>query len=281
MEMDATQYDEDYSYTREKLNNNTLSIQYSKPSKTYGQIEVIHPVTSKFINNIHDYVYNNKINDKHVENIYNDILQDEDKIIIGCFSVIQCDREDNKLYLIDGHHRRQALLKILQNNKDNIYIDSISIEIKLYHVEKLNSDKTFNLYKKINNVKPYMIKTNEDVIREITEKLVNYTNFNKCLKICPDNKTKCNFPYFNRNEFVSLLSYKLSDRTDINSEEIVNNIISFNDYCRTLPICELFQITSVKYEKHKTMYDKRYAKVKTLNCFLKTPYGEQNWHFNI
>lgn len=275
------QYDEDYKYTRDKLNNNTLNIQYSKPSKTYGLIEVIQPVTSKFIENIHDFVFNNKIDDKHVDNIYNEILQDEDKIIIGCFSVIQCDEEDNKLYLIDGHHRRQALLKILNNNQDSIYIDSISIEIKLYHVEKLNSDKTFNLYKKINNVKPYMIKTNEDVIREIIDKLVNYTNFNKCLKICADNKIKCNFPYVNRNEFISLLSHILKDRIDINSNEIINNIINFNDYCKTLNVCELFQIDYTKYDKYKISYDKKYDKVKKLNCFLKTPYGEKNWHFNI
>ena len=114
----------EYTYNREKFNYHIHGVNYIKPSQKYGNIETIHPITSLFIKNIHDYHFNNEIIESHVNNIYTKILNDDDRIIIGSFTVIQCYDDNNNLYLIDGHHRKEALIRIMNDNKDNIYIDS-------------------------------------------------------------------------------------------------------------------------------------------------------------
>lgn len=274
---------ENYTYTRDKLNYHIQSIQYSKPSVNYGLIELIHPVTSLFIKNIADYEFNNEINLDHVNKIYKGIMEDEDKMIIGHFSVVQCE-DDNKLYLIDGHHRKQALLKIMNENSDNVYLDSIYIEVKIYHVKTLKCDATYKLYERINNVKPYMIKTLDDTIRYIMDKLEGYTHFYKGFKTYSNNNAKGSFPYYNKNKFINQLKKKLELKTDINADIIVEHIINFNKHCNTLSITELFKITQVKYNNNKTLYDKKYERMLNIGTdigfFLRSPYGEL-WHIYI
>ena len=272
---------ENYNYTREKFNWHIQTIKYAKPSKTYGLIEVIHPVTSLFIKNIADYEFNNEINLAHVNNLYDEIMNDEDKMIIGNFSVVQCNDTD-KLYLIDGHHRKQALLKIMNEKSDVVYLDSIYIEVKIYHVDTLKSEATYELYRRINNVKPYMIRTLDDIIRYIMNKLEGYTNFYKGLKAYKTNDTKSlgTFPYYNKNTFINQLRNKLKDKTDINADNIVENIITFNNHCDTLTITELFKLSSTQFENNFNKYNKKYEKSNKLKFFLRTPYGEM-WHIHI
>jgi hypothetical protein len=263
------------NYTRKKFNNHIQLINYTRPSNKYKLIEVITPVTSLFLKNINDFVYNNTLNEEHINCIYNNLLKDEDKNIIGNFTVVQCDEEDNKLYLLDGHHRKEALKKIMYNNQDIVYIDNILIEIKLYHVNKINSDLTFELYEKINNVKPYQIKLKEDYVREIMSKLEEYEPFNKCLKMYQDNTRIGNFPNYNKNIFINKLNISLLSMSNIDTNKIVCKLIEFNESCCKLDIYKLFNVNKQNLNINKDITIK-YNKVKKCNFYLRTPFGE-NW----
>lgn len=271
----------EYNYNRDKFNYHIQDIKISQPNKIYKLIETIHPVTSLFIKNIHDYEFNNEINTNHVNSIYNELTNSDDPFMIGYFTIIQCDDENNKLYLLDGHHRKQALLRIMEYNKDSIYIDKIYIEIKLYHVSKKDCKQVEELYNKINNVKPYMIKTNEDIIRNIISRLSKITSFKNGLHSYKNNDTDGNFPYYNINKFTNILRTKLKDREDsdnVNEDVIVDKILEFNEICENLNIYELFNIDISTYNNKKFMYDKKLSKLRNVGFYLRTAPYNNKWY---
>jgi hypothetical protein len=268
-----------YSYNRDKFNYHIHGINYTKPSKKYGNIETIHPVTSLFIKNIHDYHFNNYVIEEHVNDIYTKILNDDDKIIIGNFTVIQCYDDNNNLYLIDGHHRKEALIRIMNENQDSVYIDSIYIEVKLYHVSTKDSKEVNELYEKINNVKPYMLKNKDDIVRDIMSRLNCNTAFNKGLREYQTNTVAGCFPYYNKNKFINILRQKLEKMDCIDVEKIVNDITTFNNHCASLSKCKLFSISEDTYIKKKKEYDTKFSKMLNIGpdgFYLRSKYGE-NW----
>jgi len=265
------------NYKREIFNNHIMKILYTKPSKKYKMIETIHPITSKFIMNIKDYLFNNTINYEHVNEIYKQILNDDDKEIIGNFTVIQCD-DNNNIYLLDGHHRKTALLKIINENNDRFYFDNnnITIEIKLYHVPNLESHLVEELYNKINNVKPFTIKTKDDKVRIIMSKLNEVEAFKKGLHSYKNNNVIGCAPYYNINKFINQLrelinnnEYDYLDNLDI----IVNRIIDFNTKCSKLKLNKLFGLPKDS-KANTTNYKKKLLKMKTINFYLCSTYGK-------
>jgi hypothetical protein len=264
-----------YFYNRELFNIFYHEILFKYPyNEKYGSVEVIKPITSIFIRKISDYYFNNTINQDHVESIYNNIIENNKTIIYNPFKVIQCTDEDNKLYLIDGHHRKEALYKIMNNNK-HIDIDNININIEIYYVKTKDCIEAHELFKEINNTKPYSIKTNDDIILNIIYILEKNAAFNKGLKTYTNNITnyKGNFPYYSKNYFINQLRDIFKNKTDINPQLIADKIIKFNENCAKLKTSILFNnVNSSNYEKFKK---KKQKCINNNGFYLKTDYGSK------
>lgn len=143
----------------------------------------------RFVSTIDDWDYNRKKNPKHITE-----LKQNYPNIIGDFIVVRCKYDNNKLLLIDGQHRRDAIIELFQtdptlNGKGYV---------KVFNVDTKNDIAM--LFKKINNVMP--VKINEIpqfVYVEVIDQL--QSKFPKAIK----SLDRTTFPYMKKNELLKQL----------------------------------------------------------------------------
>lgn len=146
----------------------------------------------RFVSTIDDWDYNRKKNQKHIAE-----LKQNYPSIIGDFIVVRCKYDDDKLLLIDGQHRRDAIIELFQgdptlNGKGYV---------KVFNVETKNDIAM--LFKKINNVMPVNInEIPQFVYVDVIDKL--QLKFPKAIKSLEKTK-RVNFPYINKNELLKQL----------------------------------------------------------------------------
>jgi hypothetical protein len=129
-----------------------------------------------FVENIKSYTFNNELNEPHILDIYNKINKPKAHFIDGVFSVINCN-ETNELYLIDGHHRLEALKEMMTTSctKTCNKLNQFDITIHLYETDNVDSQNTLNLYHRLNNLKPYDINKNNDKTRQlVVSRIIDY-----------------------------------------------------------------------------------------------------------
>jgi hypothetical protein len=89
--------------------------------------------------------FNRKLNQEHVENIYNGLCSQTKPYLIGTMKVVR--DESNDMKVIDGQHRLEALKMYIETHRDTI---SLSIFIEMYNVPSLNDSVVFDLFKLAN-----------------------------------------------------------------------------------------------------------------------------------
>lgn len=269
-----------YSYTRDDLLNDIPDIQII-PYRLSNDLhsEIILPNSSAFIENIPEYFKNTKLNESHINSITESIIKDN--IIIGDFSAVQCREENNRIYLIDGHHRKEALSKLTINQLDNI-----KIKLMLYHVDKIDSDKTYSLFCKINNVKPHaLIKRYTHDAREVVHRLQQqHRGFYKGLVKARSNTSIVNKPRININIFINDVEEYLKKKKIYNIEDIVSKIISYNNNIEKKQYHTIYMYDPHKYidpvKKCRYIKLKKQMKDDYSGFYMSTPYGE-NWKYNL
>lgn len=240
--------------------------------------ELILPKNTKFILDIPEYFNNTSLSNEHIQQIAESIKKDS--VLIGDFIAVQCVEENDTIYLIDGHHRKEALniLTIAQ-------LENIKIKLTLYHVDRIDSDKTYKLFCNINNVKPHAVtKRYTHDAREIVDKLQKqHQGFYKGLVKSRSNTSKVNKPRININIFINDVENYLKKKRMYNIEAIVAKLILYNDSIERKQYHTIFMYDSNKYisssKKDKYIKLKNQMKYDYNGFYMSTPYGE-NWKYD-
>ena len=112
--------------------------------------------------------FNRKLNQEHVDNIYNGLCCQRKPHLIGTMKVVRDAANDMKV--IDGQHRLQALKMYIETYKDK----TLSIFIEMYNVPSLNDPIVFDLFRLANtnlniNVEDDLNVFVADLVNKLTE----------------------------------------------------------------------------------------------------------------
>lgn len=173
----------------------------------------------EFILSVKPWTFNNPLNSEHIDKIHRQLKKNP--FLTGVFSVVCLS--DNSIVLIDGHHRHQALIQLIQDG----YEDEIPIEVHCYQSDTIKSKNTISLFTKLNNTKPF----NNSMIVVLTIEII------KMLKEEFPNNIKSNSK---RVIYTNILEKELNDvlqkkleiliRTQhVDKEDIFEKIITFNE----------------------------------------------------
>jgi len=129
-----------------------LSFLYNVREQTdnTGSVNIYIADGRKFVKDIEFWAFNRPIDEEHVENIFNNYVQDmkENKVLPNLRTICVGYRKDeNVYYLLDGQHRIRALKKFLKkysSKKVNVIIEVHSLS---------DEDETVSLFNQVNNSK--------------------------------------------------------------------------------------------------------------------------------
>lgn len=249
-----TEYEKFYESHEEEKNFNLEDLQkLSKVGFNHADIKIISISDCKeLVENIEEYAFNSPLNRNHIENLKTEISNDN--IIPINISVI-CEKNEN-LVLLDGHHRKSAIRELYDEGFDK----NIPLIIHLYNIDSRNSDDAFQLFRKLNNIKPFktkidMVKTCSEIIQDLS---VYYPNIFK-----EANRDKgVNRPNIHKNKFNDYLHKLLLENEDeysIDRNQIVRKIIEYNNSLKS---------DSANKKKKYKITDKMYEKLLKIDCFL-------------
>lgn len=214
------------------------------------------PTLKNFLSdNIHPYCFNNKINKDHMNQISTKIIRNKGQIngvFITAFSIAQ-----NKIYLLDGHHRHKALQKAYQKDK---HIKQ-HIHVFNYIIDDIYDVKTREWFNSINRVKPF--NNDEDYLRHahnIISKLKS--RYPNCLKDDPTKQTS-HKPYVYLPDVLNALKlyFKENKLDNIEDDAIFDKLVIKNDAFEYMTYDEL-------QKKCKKLTKKQYDKMEKLGFYL-------------
>jgi len=144
--------DDEELYTDDDMEVETL---YVYGNTTFGKMTV-----ENFIN-VPCWAFNRPLDRKRVRELYKGIMCS--KFVHGVFTIAS---HEDKMYLIDGQHRQQALIKACESEE---CLD-LPIMVIIYYVD--NEAEIVDLFKQVNNTKPLDPKeTPDSVIMTIVKRL--------------------------------------------------------------------------------------------------------------
>ena len=188
-----------------------VDIFYTNAKVTYGKI-----TTEVFIN-IPCWAYNRSLDRQHSRKLCTMIIKNQH--IHGVVSIVNVD---DKLYLIDGQHRQDAIIRAFSKNYD---CSDIPIIVAIYEVE--NDLKAVELFKQINNSKPLTPKdTPDSIIIDVTSQLGK--DYPQAIHF---DKNKTVYPYLLAKDLQERLRSICLD--DITSKKLLSEIRKLNlEYSR-------------------------------------------------
>jgi hypothetical protein len=195
-------------------------------------------ITGKdLLHNVKNWCFNRATDEAKIQELY-DIMKnkkDDDITPRWIFTVIYDEKTDSfdKLYMIDGQHRREAIRRLC--------IENIGLNTKYYCIvyninncESDNQKKAIDLFKKINNNKPLNIPDIPDMyICDIVNIIIDDTTLNskKSIKV-KDINTKANNPYIHKKELFNLLNENVDNIKQISTNQVIDNLkIIHNKLC--------------------------------------------------
>ena len=170
----------------------------------------------ELIENIEPWTFNNPLDEKHVKSIKEQLI--ETPALMGVFTIIKLS--NNQLYLLDGHHRHQALKLLFE---ENLVEEPIEIEVHCYETDTIDSPSTMNLFKKLNNTKPFSVDIR---IQVLTLRIIDFMekNYNNAIR---DN-TKKTYPFIRKKELNDALQSRIRHTQNFDYDDIIKNIAREN-----------------------------------------------------
>ena len=233
--------------------------------------QLILPEKSTVVLDIPEYFNNPQLKDEHIIQLVDGLRKDNE--LVGEFILVQCTEQNDSIYLIDGHHRKQAFHRMTIDE-----VEKLKIRFILYFVDTIDSDKTYDLFCKINNVKPQsIIKRYHNDARSIIKKLqLQHSGFKNGIVQPRKNCTNVYLPKINENNFLIEIESYLKKRKLYDIDKIVNTFINFNDSLNSRQYHTLFCCQRGKNKNRKYSYETKKEKMRTLNFFMASPIG-LNW----
>lgn len=248
---------------------NENKVFYIKNQKQTYYIKNRHK-TKIFANNIKHYGNNLPIDDKHYEDIANDLIKSKKPIILDAIKLVEYINYETKdftslIEIIDGHHRILAII-LAFNEKPDL---NLSIEIEVLISDRPGSERTKKLFKTLNKVKPFgtdifITDISGIIIMKLIEKFKLFIDIEK---------NKVNRPKISQSDFNQIIVKRLSlletngiSINEINIGNIINEFEKYNEKCKNklenwFHKNELFPI---KKKISKIMLEKAIK----INCFL-------------
>lgn len=211
---------EDYlspdEYEDTEYSNSTLFLEADSKITRKDYIIYLFPDCRMFLQSIQPWCFNQPINRDHIDNIKLEISNEP--CLTGVFTVIQL--EDGKIYLLDGHHRQQAMLELYEEDFDV----PIEITVHCYRSDTINSSGTTSLFHKLNNTKPFRV-TNEVTITVI--QIINYLE-STYPGMIRDTSKRANYPNIHKNSLNECLYEHLNQMESINYSSIIRRLERIN-----------------------------------------------------
>lgn len=274
----------DIKIRREKLkkilNDNIIKRKHNEIKRNQFNVNekiIKHKVTIHYLDNIYDihfvvnnlreYKYNNELNEKHINKLKENIDNNTD--LVNTIILIKI-KSKLSYYILDGHHRIKSFM-----NK-NINKLPRELLIQVYYVDSLEAESTHNLYKSINNTKPFSERV-ENISRKVVQNVKNYfgktcKHNNKKVQPIKTNKTgTIRFPYVNENDLINRLNFIIKEyiiennesTNDIDCDKMYQNIIN----CNTDLSKKNVKIDKNRIKK-KEKRDEKMKQIKEMNFYL-------------
>tara|TARA_B100000963_G_C22518672_1_gene621955 strand:- start:122 stop:922 length:801 start_codon:yes stop_codon:yes gene_type:complete len=201
-----------------------------------------------FIDNIITWTYNNPLDINHVKSIKKQVM--ESPFLTGVFSVVKL--QNDKVYLIDGHHRHQALKELYTEGKLE---EDIPLEIHCYESDTIKSDNTLELFYKLNHTKPFKV---GEEITIMTIRIIDYIE-EKHPGIIRDISRK-RFPFIRKKTLNDSIQNRLKITKDFSYDRIIYRIEKENTSYQ--------KKAEVNVKKLKQKWDTAYPVFKRTGCYL-------------
>jgi len=183
-----------------------------------------------FVKNVKIWAGQRDLNKEHIIYLAKQIRKE--KYIMGTFTLVRSD--DGTVVLVNGHHRVRALKKIFKLQPSF----NCNIRIELYKTDRLESQKTFNLFRNSNTILNVKV---EDMPNKYALSLLDKltTRFDGIFRDKAIDEV-CNRPYIHKRLLFSKLKQAF-EKYDIDEDCLFNSIIEFNDKLRRkeYPKCTL------------------------------------------
>jgi hypothetical protein len=169
--------------------------------------------------------------------------------LIGSIKVARSEKNDLRFRILDGHHRKEAILDILNENP----IFDMDIELDVYYVADAEEGdiELHNLFVKANNNKNVEKNDIPNVkVIQVINSLVNI--WPKNIKI--DEEKGAYRPNITKRDLFKALKDKINVSTKTH-KEIVEAIVQFNDKLRLMPLNDIFNKMSMTKARINS-YDK-------------------------
>lgn len=229
--------------------NSSLLEEATQKTATSNFTIYLFPNSRNFIEKILPWTYNNPLNTEHINSIKIQLKQNP--ILTGVFTIVHLDNE--RIYLLDGHHRHQALLKLYQEGELD---EPIEIVVHCYRSDTINSRRTINLFQNLNHTKPFHI---ENKVTETTIMVINFME-KTYPGIVKDSPIRATFPFIHKKTLNEVLFRRLESLEDFNYESIIHSIPDINRY---------YEINAMKIvKKNKKNWDKVSKKLERTGCYL-------------
>lgn len=188
-----------------------------------------------FIHHIDTFSYNRQISQEHVDKIYKTLDEENNNNIVlhGLMEAILT--KDGSIILINGHHRREVLLKVKDKKKImplyiNIYIsDSISKN------EIEEHEETMKLFEQLNNSKEFKTK---DIPENIYYKC--FDDLNKKYPDCITTGIKIRLPKIDKKKLYHLLKSNDIHSKYNSASKLKKMLLAINQKYSTKSINEFF-----------------------------------------
>ena len=243
-----------------------------------------------FVLNIKEYALNEQLDKKHISYFLQNIIDKKELYLLDRISLVQYNEFTNTnvknlIEIINGHHRIEALRQFFQNSHlgmgDDYQDYKITMRIDIYHLDNPTSDKTMELFRAFNAVRPQ--KTDWSV-KLLTQRLIHRLNevFNtRTFTLIKDNNSHTQKPSIHMRDFIALLETRFKEQLKtmnsitqeninvMNLEPIIERFKNYNDSLlkkqlewfndiRQRPIIDNINIINEK------MFDK----ARTAKCYL-------------
>lgn len=202
--------------------------------------------TKRFIPNVVPWQYNRPLNQEHVYELKELIIQNI--TMEGNIDVLECGGE---LCVVNGQHRIEAMKSITEN--DSTFNSEITVYV--HPVDSFESDKANDIFNATNNIKNVEMRDRpQKKLQNICSKLKkNYPG------IVTNNKSgKANLHRMDIKQFYNLMQYNEYFMDEQNNEEtLFNDIIKMNTEFSNMSFEQLFGTKRTKNisEKKKKVYD--------------------------
>lgn len=177
--------------------------------------------TINFVKYIREYAYNNAINPEHVTYLATEIKKS--RSVIGNFTTVELENGD--IYLLDGHHRLTALKTL-----GDADLSQISLTVFNYKSDIITSQRTMELFHKINKVKPYNINFEIDkdcrfIISELKRRDPGFKN-----GIRDNASGVVMWPNYLEAKFKLLLEARLKQLPRYSVDNVIKQILDYNQH---------------------------------------------------